>query len=74
MGTGIFLRTTRSSSGAMQNPLPASTNGGDVAEAGSVSVIVSETPVIETAAVSYIFPFTSISLSQAILLLLTYIG
>ncbi|CAL9245407.1 unnamed protein product [Arabidopsis halleri] len=50
--SGKFLRATRSSSGAiqnMQNPLPASSNG-DVAEAGRVSVTVSETPLSETAA------------------------
>ncbi|KAL9295839.1 DUF724 domain-containing protein 7 [Arabidopsis thaliana] len=52
LGTGINVRTTRSSSGAMHNPLPASFNGGDVAEAGRVSVTVNETPLFETAALS----------------------
>lgn len=50
--TGKKLRATRSSSGAMQNPPLASSNGGDVAEAGKVSLIESETMVSETVAVS----------------------
>ncbi|VVB06601.1 unnamed protein product [Arabis nemorensis] len=49
-GSGQNLRATRSSSVAMQNPPPASSNGGNVAAAGKKSVIESETPLAETAA------------------------
>lgn len=51
-GAGKNLRATRSSSVAMQNPPPASSNRGNVAAAGKNSVIKTETPLSETAAVS----------------------
>ncbi|XP_010512617.1 PREDICTED: DUF724 domain-containing protein 7-like [Camelina sativa] len=50
LATGIKLTATRSSNAAMQNPPPVSTNGGDVEEAGKVSVTVTEVPHSETVA------------------------
>ncbi|KFK35413.1 hypothetical protein AALP_AA5G281400 [Arabis alpina] len=51
-GAGKKVRTTRSSSFAMQNPPPVSSNGGDVAEAVKESVVESETPLDKTADLS----------------------
>ncbi|EOA23545.1 hypothetical protein CARUB_v10016738mg [Capsella rubella] len=52
LGTGKTMRVTRSSNGVMQNPLPASSNGGDVEKAGRVSVTVSGIPLSETVALT----------------------